>query len=181
MSDTSTIIRRYVRRGGCAAPLTKEVLPADAARKAGRPHRAHGARRALLAALLVAVALVASGCALLAQTAPSLEWTNGQRDDAGVPLLRWDAQLAVCAEAWADELATRRTLEHGDLLSCKPDGATKLGENLASGVDLQAAYRAILESPAHRKNMLEPTWTRFGIGLARFDGTVYLVWRFANG
>ena len=39
------------------------------------------------------------------------------------------------------------------------------GENLAKGFnDLHAAHQALMQSPSHRENILNPNYQRFGIG-----------------
>lgn len=137
-------------------------------------------RRRVLAVVVAVAALALGGCAIAAETAPSLDWTNGQRSQAGVPLLTWDPQLAACADSWAAQIAARGALVHDDLLRCMPAGATKAGENLASATSLDGAHRAILGSPPHVANMLDATWRRFGVGYATSGGTTYVVWRFSN-
>jgi hypothetical protein len=41
----------------------------------------------------------------------------------------------------------------------------KLGENVSQGDSVEAAYAALMASPSHRANMLEPAFTQVGIGV----------------
>jgi len=42
----------------------------------------------------------------------------------------------------------------------------RLGENIAVHRDVDEAEAALLRSPGHRKNILDPQFTRVGIGVA---------------
>jgi uncharacterized protein YkwD len=133
-------------------------------------------------AALAAVAVVLGGCAIAIETFRTVDWTNHQRAMAHVPPLAWDAQLSGCADSWAHTLAAEGGgLRHSGLNDCWPPGATRMGENLANGRNLDAAYAAVLASPSHVANMLKAEWRRFGVGQARTSGgKVVVVWRFSN-
>jgi uncharacterized protein YkwD len=83
-----------------------------------------------------------------------------------------DAKLAKLARAFARDMLTRRFFGHTD-----PDGhafADRLratgyafrsaGENIAYHRDEETAEAALEASPGHRRNMLDPSFTRVGIG-----------------
>jgi uncharacterized protein YkwD len=138
-------------------------------------------RLARRVAALAVVAVVLGGCAIAIETSRTVDWTNRQRAAAHVPRLAWDPLLAACAEDWAHKLAASGgSLKHSSL-DCWPQDATRLGENLANGSSLRAAYSAVLASPTHVANMLRPEWRRLGVGQARTSsGKVVVVWRFSN-
>ena len=53
-----------------------------------------------------------------------------------------------------------------NICSCKPKYA--LGENLARGqLTAEEVVKDWMESPGHRRNMLEPKFTELGIGIFR--------------
>jgi uncharacterized protein YkwD len=132
-------------------------------------------------AALAVVAVLLGGCAIAVETSRTVDWTNRQRAAAHVPRLAWDPLLAACADDWAGRLAASGgSLRHASL-DCWPSGATRLGENLANGSSLRAAYSAVRASPTHMANMLRRDWRRFGVGQARTSsGKVVVVWRFSN-
>jgi uncharacterized protein YkwD len=45
------------------------------------------------------------------------------------------------------------------------------GENLAGATTVEIAFRALMESPKHKENLLSPRYTRIGIGIR--DGGLY--------
>jgi pathogenesis-related protein 1 len=70
-----------------------------------------------------------TGSALTPQEAADLlALHNKTRQEVGVPPLRWSPVLAAFAQAWADELAQRGTLDHRPR---EGPSAQKYGENLA--------------------------------------------------
>jgi uncharacterized protein YkwD len=116
---------------------------------------------------------------------------NNARGAAGLTLLSEDTILAAAASEYAVELARTRRLSHE---SATP-GRRTLGERLqtagaagwiAAGENLAAVHtsdqrlvRTIvqgwLDSPGHRRNLLDGTYTRAGTGVARAaDGYWYI-------
>jgi uncharacterized protein YkwD len=105
-----------------------------------------------------------------------IELTNAERARAGLPPLGASPELAAAAQAYAEVLASGDCFAH----TCGPvpqvqergelAGYTEwraLGENLAGGQ--QTPERVIqmwMESPSHRQNILDPTFTEIGIGVA---------------
>ena len=101
--------------------------------------------------------------------------TNYQREADHEADLALNAQLAKAAQAKAQDMANRDYWSH-----YTPDGqppwvfATnagynyqKLGENLATGFpDEASVVKAWMASPAHRDNVLDPSYTQVGFGFA---------------
>jgi uncharacterized protein YkwD len=91
--------------------------------------------------------------------------TNADRQAAGVAGLTRDASLDSYARAQAVAVANAGSLSHSDI--------TRLlgtwwiaGENVGYGPDaptIQAAYRG---SPSHYANIVEPSFTSIGVGVA---------------
>ncbi len=42
----------------------------------------------------------------------------------------------------------------------------RIGENIAVGYDVYEAQEALMRSPGHRKNLLDPSFTQVGVGVA---------------
>lgn len=54
------------------------------------------------------------------------------------------------------------------------------GENLARAVDAAEAHRALMQSPGHRANILEPKYERVGIGIVRTNDGILVTQEFAH-
>ena len=133
-------------------------------------------RRAPLAALVVGIVAMASACLpYTSQEQYVFNHTNQLRRDQGVNALGGMDPLTSRARELAQQLAFRRTLAHSDL---KAMGVrwTAAAENVGRAGTIEQVYAALEASPAHRANMVNPTYTNTGIGTARGrDGSVYVV------
>jgi uncharacterized protein YkwD len=98
---------------------------------------------------------------------------NALRRAHNQPALVLDMKLANIARDYGREMLTRRFFSHWD-----PDGRSfvdrlkaakypfdRAAENIAFNRDEGAAEASLEASPPHRHNMLEPTFTRVGIGV----------------
>ena len=110
---------------------------------------------------------------------------NKERRAAGVGELRVSPDLAAAARDHSRTMAAASVLSH-----TSPDGrspAMRLvlagiffsasGENVASSTGFSAAliHRALMESPEHRSNILDPQFNMAGIGVAgKWPGTAYV-------
>ena len=108
---------------------------------------------------------------------------NALRRSMRVELVSSDAALDVIADAWARRLADERFFSHES-----PDGSTlplrlkranyafsSAAENLGLASGPMAAHFGINHSPGHRKNLIDPTFTRIGIGVAKHDNERFIV------
>jgi uncharacterized protein YkwD len=128
---------------------------------------------------LVGLLLLLIGCSPEQQAA--LDQINGTRRDAGLTELLPSPHAMEKAQAWATQLAQAGSLRHSGLIDGMPEGWQKLGENVGSGPSLDAVYQGLLQSPAHKANLLDPTYNWAGTGVAvSADGTVYVVQVFAQ-
>lgn len=101
-----------------------------------------------------------------------LRGMQAQRLAVGAPSLRVWPDLARVAHDWAAELEAQRALVHataeaGTLTTrLKERGLrfTQAGENLASAATPRQALAAMLASPGHKRNLLDPRWTHVGVG-----------------
>ena len=113
---------------------------------------------------------------------------NNERRRRGLSELSWDGKLANLAREYSREMARESFFSHFDR-----DGNSvverarqsnikrwnKIGENLffCEGYDNfdALAVRGWLDSPEHRRNMLDPQFNATGIGVARTrDGRIYI-------
>lgn len=104
---------------------------------------------------------------------------NEERVKAGFLPLRVDDRLVTVARDHSLDMFNRRYFAH-----VSPEGQdtnyrarqqqivyTLIGENLAYALDVESAHTGLMNSERHRKNILDPAWTRIGIGV--IDGDVY--------
>ncbi|RWM91727.1 MAG: CAP domain-containing protein [Mesorhizobium sp.] len=99
------------------------------------------------------------------------------RTSAGLPALIPDAQLEQAALQQAGYMASRARMSHTtgwgkDFASRMKGNGVRgaAGENIAEGrFDLQKLFDIWMHSDGHRRNMLDPVFSRFGLAYVR-DG-----------
>lgn len=125
-----------------------------------------------------------------------LSEANRVRRRAGAPRLRMDPRLNEAASRYARELAGRQEIEHvsrtpglrtfRDRIRAAGAKARIAGENLARMTSSPSALpdrvvTAWMRSPGHRSNLLDPSFTRTGIGVwLGSDGVWYVVQLYAT-
>ncbi len=108
-----------------------------------------------------------------------LELLNIEREKHGLNKLVLDDNLTTLARAHSADMWQRQYFAH-----IAPDGKTPLdrmkssgikfahaGENLALTKTIERAHEGLMESPGHRRNILDPKFGRVGIGV--IDGGIY--------
>ena len=106
-----------------------------------------------------------------------LELLNAEREKAGAPKLTVDVSIVAVARKHSRDMFERRYFAHVD-----PDGKgpaermkagevhySVVGENLAYTPDVMTAHEGLLNSPEHKKNMLDRDFHRVGIGIINTD------------
>ena len=107
-----------------------------------------------------------------------IESINAERAKVGVPALVRDENLMQWAQYWAKQLTTE--FRHSTIDE-ERDFATSIGisptdiysqENIASGCPVtknpvKTDMDAFMASAGHRATLLDPEWTRVGVGFAR--------------
>ena len=126
------------------------------------------------AALAPTPAGAAPGCAV--EPAPRAEasiiaMTNATRASKGRITLRRDDHIADAARSWSARMARSGIFEHSPLTWRRGRNAA---ENIAQASSAGAAYKALVDSPPHRENILERGWRFVGIGAVRCDGTLFV-------
>lgn len=111
--------------------------------------------------------LALAGCGTIIGTPETAATTlNGFRNANGLKALRQDASLTAMASSHAADMARRNSLDHAGFMQHRgPRGAR--AENVAFGCsDSPCAIRQWTNSAGHRRNMLLPTLTRYGLASA---------------
>ena len=108
-----------------------------------------------------------------------LELLNKEREARGLKALVWDDELTEVARKHSTDMWQRQYFAHEN-----PDGESPFdrmeegsvefgfaGENLALSRTTSRAHNGLMNSDGHRRNMLDPNFTRVGIGV--IDGGIY--------
>lgn len=106
-----------------------------------------------------------------------LDMINRARAQAALPPLKADSRLADVARGHSEDMRRNNFFAHisptrGDLgarLARAGIKARRFTENIAVNQDLAAAHRSLMDSPGHRKNILDPEADRAGIGIVLGD------------
>ena len=102
-----------------------------------------------------------------------LQLVNQERTEAGLDPLAIDNQLDRAAELHTDEMVQADRMSHqlpgeaglGDRVSATGFDWTRLGENVAAGhTTPEAVVDAWMNSPGHRRNILNADFTSLGVG-----------------
>lgn len=137
-----------------------------------------------MAALMMA--LVLSGCQSISllrvegagANASAQEHLAAIRKGAGLSPLAPDSQLEAAARQQAELMAAAGRMKHTTgrgkdfLTRVRGNGVeTAAAENIAYGrFGLDGLFKAWVNSPGHRRNMLDPRFTRFGLASAKGEG-----------
>jgi len=113
---------------------------------------------------------------------------NQARKDAGVEPLQWNEEAAEAARVHAKLMADKQALSHqfsGELALRERMGETGLrfdsaAENVADAASADEAHEALMNSPPHRQNLLNPKYNSLGIGVAKNGDQIYVVQDFAH-
>ena len=113
-----------------------------------------------------------------AQMQRVIELVNQRRKEAGVGPVTFNAALATCAQKYSEVQAQQGKIDHTG-----PDGSNPgqrlracgynwkhYGENLAAGyANAEDVVNAWMNSPSHRKVMLNGKYKEIGMGFTRRD------------
>lgn len=99
---------------------------------------------------------------------------NAERTSRGLPALSSNGSLAATARSWSGTMANQDKLYHNPSLGSQVSGWKKVGENVGRGPSVGSLHAALMNSPGHRRNILDPEWTEVGVGVVVKDGTVWV-------
>jgi hypothetical protein len=156
------------------------------------PHRSTACRRrpaVAATATLVAVALLVVGAlwspsagAVPDPGAAEAEFVariNQLRASKGLGALSVDGELTTLSRQWASTMAGHGRIFHASQLSA---GVTsnwqKLGENVGVGGDVATLFQAFVDSPSHYDNLIDPAYTRVGVGVVVSGDRIFTTHRF---
>ena len=119
-----------------------------------------------IASALLAAAVAGCGSLSVPGTPETATSLNGFRASHGLGQLRTDGTLTALASAHAADMARRDSLDHDGFMTHRgPRGAR--AENVAYGCKESACViQQWVNSFGHRKNMMIPSLTRYGLASA---------------
>lgn len=107
---------------------------------------------------------------------------NHEREKSGLTVLEWNDQAAKAARNHAKVMVENGQLSHqfpGEPSLPERIGATGVrftvsAENVARTEYVEDVHLALMNSPGHRANMLNPGYNAVGIGVAEHEGKLYV-------
>ncbi|HBP63639.1 MAG TPA: serine protease [Desulfosporosinus sp.] len=116
---------------------------------------------------------VASQAQLSADQQQMLNLINQERSKAGVAPLKIDAKLQTMAQAKAEDMVAKSYFDHTSPTYGSPFEMMKqfgisyssAGENIAGNASVDKAHTALMNSPGHKANILNSSFTYIGIGV----------------
>ena len=117
-----------------------------------------------------------------------LNLINFERQKLNLQEVVLDESLSILAQKHSNDMSLKNYFAHINLNGETPDDRrlkegipTSVGENLAKNTSLYNAHQGLVRSPAHYENILNPEWTRVGIGLTTSsDGYLIVVEEFST-
>ncbi|MBE9108354.1 CAP domain-containing protein [Nodosilinea sp. LEGE 07298] len=113
-----------------------------------------------------------------------LRLVNTERQRVNAPPLTINDKLTAAAQRHAQDMATSQRMSHdgsdGSTMRSRIDATqynwSNIGENVAMGQPTAAeVMSAWMNSPGHRRNILNPAFTELGVGYATGSGRIYWV------
>ncbi len=107
---------------------------------------------------------------------------NNERNKRGLPKLVWSASLADSARSHSRAMAQAHRLTHEPFASEHlPKGAYR--ENVSLSTTLTSSHRNLLQSPSHRRTVLDSELKSVGVGIVEIRGSgadrvLYMTQRF---
>jgi hypothetical protein len=113
---------------------------------------------------------------------------NRERAAQSLPALHWDETLAAAARKHANRMAFYNTVEHQlsgepDLLARLTEAGARFGafaENIAVASNAGMIHSGWMDSPGHRRNILNPVLNAIGIAAVRGSGGLFAVQDFSQ-
>jgi uncharacterized YkwD family protein len=120
-----------------------------------------------------------SDAGLTADEQQMLDLVNQEREKAGVPALKADAELTKVARVKAQDMIDNNYFDHNSPTHGSPFDMMKkygieyrtAGENLAGNSSVDGAHTSLMNSQGHRENILKAEYT--SVGIAVVEGGQY--------
>ena len=99
---------------------------------------------------------------------------NELRASKGLSQLSVDPNLTTIARNWAQSMAAAGDISHNpNLKDLVTSNWSRLGENVGVGGNVSQLFDAFVASPHHYANLVDPLWTKVGVGVVMSGSTMY--------
>src|SRR5260370_9394070 len=113
---------------------------------------------------------------------------NMERENARLEKLQWDDKVAQAAQAHAQKLAANHALSHQfpdeqqleERVGVTGARFSAVAENVAVAETVEEAHLALMNSPGHRDNIMNPRYNAVGIAVKPFKNKLYVTADFAH-
>ena len=104
-------------------------------------------------------------------------YINYERTRRGLQALYWSADLLDESQRWSNYMARTGNFHHRNPLGQNIRGYRRLAENIANhwSIAYSGAHTSLMNSPGHRRNILNPNMNRIGVGVRRNSRGQYYV------
>jgi len=101
---------------------------------------------------------------------------NAVRSAAGAAPLSIQGDLLRISRAWSQTMAAAGQLFHNpNITKLAPSNWQALGENVGTGPTCDSIAQAFMNSPEHKRNILDPAFSTVGVGVVdAADGTIFV-------
>lgn len=111
-----------------------------------------------------------------------VQLTNQERARRGLQPLKVDKRLTEAARTHTELMVQHRALSHQfsgepplqDRVAAENFPSDRLAENVDLDVETASAHQALMHSPPHRRNILDPDYNTIGIGVIRYGENIYV-------
>ncbi|MCW3045453.1 MAG: hypothetical protein JWL57_3611 [Actinobacteria bacterium] len=141
--------------------------------------RARTVRSLMIAGTMGAVALqsvIPASAANAGAESCFVSAINAARSSAGVAPVGANGDLLGVARVWSGTMASAGHIFHNPAIAdLAPSNWESLGENVGVGPTCAKIAQAFMNSPEHRRNILDPSYSSVGLGVVDAPGGVMYV------
>ena len=127
-----------------------------------------------VSSVVAAVGIASPAHAVSSEASAYLADINAERAANGLRPLTMRTDLNGVAQGWADHMAAVGLLSHNPNLTSQVANWQTVGENVGEGPDVPTLDTAFWNSPAHKANILDTSYTDVGIGTSWGDGVLWI-------
>lgn len=117
-----------------------------------------------------------------------LDYINAERVKVNAPLLVLDQSMCSGAYLKSQDMAVNSYFSHTsptygnpfDMMKSQGVDFRRAAENIAKNFSVQGAHQAFMNSPGHKKNILNSNYNKLGVGFYQSGSYLYVTQWFTN-
>lgn len=129
---------------------------------------------ALIGMILASLIGVGSVNAASSEESEFMSKANAERSSRGIHRLTWRDDLASVARRHSRRMAEQNSLYHNPNLRDEVSDWEVVGENVGYGPSVDNLHQAFMDSPGHRRNILDQEYTHIGVGTVWDHGVLWV-------